>query len=152
MAVSPQDVARLRADEAMLRAQYHRLREQVRAGELVALEPFNAHLFQEARRLRDAILAAPARYAAELAAEFDVPEWDMLVVLNSAARRLLTLAAGSGPFPGLPEAPEPAPPVAAPVKRRKRAAAQSTAPAPRKRPKPKAPRKRRRKSPRMAAE
>lgn len=99
MAVSAQDLAKLRADEAMLRAQINRLREQLATGEMIALEPFNAALFTEARRIRDTLLSAPARYAAELAAELGVEQWRMLQVLNSCVRRVLTLAAGSGPFP-----------------------------------------------------
>jgi len=105
MAVGPQEVAKLRADAALLRANLARMKEQLAAGELIRLEPFNATLFNEARRVRDLMLTAPARYAAELAAELGAEPWKMLQVLNAAVRQTLALAAGSGPFPPAPPIP-----------------------------------------------
>jgi hypothetical protein len=99
MAIKPERVAELNADGAMLRAQIVRMREQLATGELIRLEPFNAALFSEARRIRDAIMSGPVRYAAELAAELQVEQWLMHQVLNAGVRVLLELAAGHGPFP-----------------------------------------------------
>ena len=113
MAVTPQQLANLKADRDLLAAALKRHREQVASGELLLLAEWEARQFTEARRIRDIILAAPARYAAEFAAELQVDEWSMLQVLNKAARTLLTLASGNGPFPA-------AEPVAPPKSRRKR--------------------------------
>ena len=103
MAVTPQQVAKLRADAAMLKAQKARMREQLAAGQLVRREASNRAMFTEARRVRDAILSAPARYGAELAAELDAEPWPLLQALNRAVRKTLEMAIESGPFP------EPAP-------------------------------------------
>ena len=113
MAVEPQQVAKLRADAAMLRAQKARLREQLAAGHLVRRDASNRAMFTEARRVRDAILSAPARYGAELAAELDCEPWRLLQALNRAVRQTLALACEQGPFP------EP-PAIVAPVKRSRR--------------------------------
>ena len=94
-----QELAALRATDALLRAEIKRMTEQVATGELVSLEVYNARLFTEARRVRDAALGAPARYAAELAAALDVAPFAMLQVLNAGVRKVLSLAAGNGPFP-----------------------------------------------------
>jgi hypothetical protein len=103
MAVSPQQVAKLRADAAMLKAQKARMREQLAAGQLVRTESSNRAMFAEARRVRDAILSAPARYGAELAAELDCEPWLLLQALNRTVRKTLAMACDTGPFP------EPAP-------------------------------------------
>jgi hypothetical protein len=99
MAIKPEKVAELHADGAMLRAQLMRMREQLATGELIRLEPYNAALFTEARRIRDSILSGPVRYAAELAADLGVEQWLMHQVLDAGARALLALATGHGPFP-----------------------------------------------------
>jgi hypothetical protein len=99
VAVKPEKVAELHADGAMLRAQLVRLREQLAAGEMIQLEPFNAALFNEARRIRDAILSGPVRYAAELAADLGVEQWIMHQVLDTGVRALLEAAAAHGPLP-----------------------------------------------------
>jgi hypothetical protein len=103
VAVTPQQVAKLRADAAMLKAQKARMREQLAAGQLVRKEGSNRAMFMEARRVRDAILSAPARYGAELAAELDAEPWLLLQALNRTVRKTLALACDTGPFP------EPAP-------------------------------------------
>lgn len=125
MAVDPIQVAKLRADAALGRAQLARLREQLASGELVLVEESDRQLFDEARKIRDVLLAAPARYAAELAAELDVPTWQMLQALSHGVRGLLSWAAEHGPLPGVPDSsawssgmtPDPAPP----LKRKRRA-------------------------------
>lgn len=83
----------------MLKATRNRIREQLQSGELVRREEWSRARFTEARRLRDALLAAPNRYAAELAAELQVDPWTMYQVLNGAVRRVLELSTGRGPFP-----------------------------------------------------
>jgi hypothetical protein len=105
MAVSPQQVAKLRADAAMLRAQKARLREQLAAGQLIRRDASNRAMFTEARRVRDAILSAPARYGAELAAELDCEPWLLLQALTRAVRSTLAMACESGPFPEPPAIP-----------------------------------------------
>lgn len=127
MAVDPIQVAKLRADAALGRAQLARVREQLASGELVDVEESDRRLFDEARKIRDVILAAPARYAAELAAELDVPTWQMLQQLNGGVRGLLAWAADHGPLPRGSEtdggeiAPE-TPPEIPPPKRKRRSA------------------------------
>jgi hypothetical protein len=111
MAVSPQQVAKLRADAAMLRAQKARIREQLAAGQLIRKDTSNRAMFTEARRVRDAILSAPARYNAELAAELDCEPWPLLQALNRTVRKTLALACDTGPFPeppAIPASPRPA--------------------------------------------
>ena len=120
MAVDPIQVAKLRADAALARAQVARVREQLASGELVLADEADRQLFDEARKLRDVILAAPARYAAELAAELDVPTWQMLQLLNHAVRQYLTWAAGHGPAPDMPEMP-PEKPAKRPKSRKRKA-------------------------------
>jgi hypothetical protein len=116
MAVSPQQVAKLRADAAMLKAQKARMREQLAAGQLIRRETSNRAMFLEARRVRDAVLGAPARYGAELAAELDCEPWLLLQALNRTVRKALALACDTGPFPE----PAPIPGLMKPPRRRKR--------------------------------
>jgi hypothetical protein len=118
VAVSPQQVAKLRADAAMLKAQKARMREQLAAGQLIRRQAFDRAMFSEARRVRDAILSAPARYAAEMAAELDVEPWLMLQALNVAVRQVLALACDTGPFPE----PEPIVDLQKPLKAKPRTA------------------------------
>ena len=99
MPVKVEEVARLRADEAMLRANLARQRELLASSDLVVRDGFDAALFREARRVRDLIMGAPNRYAAELAAQLEVDQFLTLQVLIAGVRQLLELAAGSGPFP-----------------------------------------------------
>jgi len=121
VAVDPIQVAKLRADAALGRAQLARLREQLASGELVLVEESDRQLFDEARKIRDVLLAAPARYAAELAAELDVPTWQMLQALSHGVRGLLSWSAEHGPLPAGGETAPKAPPEIPPSKRKRRA-------------------------------
>lgn len=89
-------LARTVEARTLIEAQTMALRLRIRRGEMINRRAAERIEAEVALRMRDAILSAPARHAAVLAAEVDVPPALMLSALEAVLRGMLERLADEG--------------------------------------------------------